>query len=247
VAAAEALKQPKSVRFRGRSFIAFVLSPEVPIVDWLEGLDKWAQNSPGFFVGRPLILDLANLTLSASAIEHLISQLAARGIRILGLEGATQEQLSPSLPPLLTGGRASNDIVVVDNSPDPQPDAKPQAKPDATPPARPEPSALLIEAPIRSGQSVIFPYGDVTVLGSVASGAEIVAGGSIHVYGALRGRAMAGSMGNARARIFCRKNEAELISIDGYYRTAEDMDAKVRGRAAQCWLEGSVLTIAPLD
>ena len=83
---------------------------------------------------------------------------------------------------------------------------------------------MLIESPIRSGQSVIFPYGDVTVLGSVASGAEIVAGGSIHIYGTLRGRAIAGSTGNARARIFCSRNEAELLAIDGYYQTAEDMD-----------------------
>jgi septum site-determining protein MinC len=85
------------------------------------------------------------------------------------------------------------------------------------------------------------------VLGAVSSGAEVVAGGSIHVYGALRGRAMAGSMGNGRARIFCSKNEAELISIDGYYRTAEEMDASLRNRAAQCWLQDSVLSIAALD
>jgi septum site-determining protein MinC len=124
---------------------------------------------------------------------------------------------------------------------------QPAAAEAAQPPQRQEPSSLLLESPIRSGQSVIFPYGDVTVLGSVASGAEIVAGGSIHIYGALRGRAMAGSMGNARARIFCSRNEAELISIDGYYRTAEQMDANLRGRPAQCWLEDRVLSIAALD
>ena len=100
---------------------------------------------------------------------------------------------------------------------------------------------------MRSGQSVVFPYGDVTVLGAVSSGAEVVAGGSIHVYGTLRGRAMAGSMGNARARIFCSRNEAELIAIDGYYRTAEDMNASLRSRPAQCWLEDRVLSIAALD
>src|SRR5262249_56827359 len=98
------------------------------------------------------------------------------------------------------------------------------------------PSSLPIETPIRSGPSIICPNGDVTGLGSVASGAEVVASGSIHIYGALRGRAMAGSMGNARARIFCSKNEAELVSIDGYYRTAEEMDASLRSRPAQCWL-----------
>ncbi len=97
---------------------------------------------------------------------------------------------------------------------------------------------------MRSGQSVIFPHGDVTVVGQVASGAEVVAGGSIHVYGALRGRALAGSMGNSRARIFCSKNEAELLAIDGYYQTTEDIDSKLRNRPIQAWLEGDVLMIA---
>src|SRR5262249_23345410 len=78
-------------------------------------------------------------------------------------------------------------------------------------------------------------------------GAEVVAAGSIHIYGALRGRAMAGSMGNARARIFCSKNEAELVSIDGYYRTAEEMGASLRSRPAQWWLENRGLAIEALD
>ena len=106
---------------------------------------------------------------------------------------------------------------------------------------------MLIESPIRSGQSVIFPFGEVTVLGSVASGAEIVAGGSIHVYGTLRGRAMAGSMGNAKARIFCSRNEAELLAIDGYYQTAENMNANLRGRPVQVWLEDAGLNVEALD
>ena len=111
------------------------------------------------------------------------------------------------------------------------------------PQRRQEPTSLLIEGPIRSGQSIIFEKGDVTVLGSVSPGAEIVAGGSIHVYGALRGRAMAGATGNSRARIF----EAELVSVDGYYRTAEQTDASLRNRATQCWRQDRVLLIAALD
>ena len=106
---------------------------------------------------------------------------------------------------------------------------------------------MLIESPIRSGQSVVFPFGEVTVLGSVASGAEIVAAGSIHIYGTLRGRAMAGSMGDAKARIFCSRNEAELLAIDGYYQTAESMDARLRGRPVQVWLDGPGLNIEVLD
>ena len=106
---------------------------------------------------------------------------------------------------------------------------------------------MLIETPIRSGQSVIFPFGEVTVLGSVASGAEIVAGGSIHIYGTLRGRAMAGSAGDTRARIFCSRNEAELLAIDGYYLTAENMDASLRGRPVQVSLENAGLNVKALD
>ncbi len=157
----------------------------------------------------------------------------------MALEGAEPDQLGPSLPPVLKRGRPGDGETVLPR--------RRQRRGDRAARQRQEPSSLLIESPVRSGQSVIFPNGDVTVLGSVASGAEVVAGGSIHVYGALRGRAMAGSMGNARARIFCSKNEAELVSIDGYYRTAEEMDASLRSRPAQCWLEDRVLAIAALD
>jgi septum site-determining protein MinC len=225
------------MRFRGRSFMAFVLAPAAPIVGWLAELDKWSRNSPDFFVGRPIILDLAGIPLDPSGIGELIATLAERGIRVMGIEGAEADQLGPLLPPLLKGGRATAGSET----------AVPASADAAGSSRRQEPSTLLVETPIRSGQSVIFPYGDITVLGSVSSGAEVVAGGSIHVYGALRGRAMAGSMGNARARIFCSRNEAELISIDGYYRTAEEMDANLRSRPAQCWLEDRVLSIAALD
>ena len=231
------------MRFRGRSFMAFVLTPAAPITDWLAELDKWTKNSPDFFVGRAIILDLATVTLDRAEMSELIAALGERGIRVMGLEGVEPDQLGPTLPPLLKGGRP----VAAGEAIGPSPGDQPAAAEAAQPPQRQEPSSLLLESPIRSGQSVIFPYGDVTVLGSVASGAEIVAGGSIHIYGALRGRAMAGSMGNARARIFCSKNEAELISIDGYYRTAEQIDTSLRGRPAQCWLQDRVLSIAALD
>jgi septum site-determining protein MinC len=94
---------------------------------------------------------------------------------------------------------------------------------------------------------VFFPDGDVTVLGSVGSGAEIIAGGSIHIYGTLRGRAMAGMSGNRQARIFCSRIEAELLAIDGFYRTAEDLDATLEGRVVQAWLNGEVLMVAAMS
>jgi septum site-determining protein MinC len=106
--------------------------------------------------------------------------------------------------------------------------------------------SIVVSQPVRSGQSLFFPEGDVTIVGSVASGAEVVAGGSIHIYGALRGRAMAGTMGNSAARIFCRKLEAELIAIDGFYKTAEDLEPGLRGKPVQIWLDGEAIKAGTL-
>ena len=109
-AAAVKTQQPTrpSIRLRARSFIAFALAPELPIIDWLADLDKWLRRSPGFFVGRPLVLDLSATSLSASGIAHLLAELKERGIRIMGIEGAKEGQLEPSLPPLLKGGRGAS-------------------------------------------------------------------------------------------------------------------------------------------
>jgi septum site-determining protein MinC len=219
------------VRLRGRSYVAFVFCPVVPIVGWLEEIDATLASSPGFFAGKPVVLDLSAVELSQSAIAHLVTSLESRNIRVLGIEGVDAAHLTASLPPLLTGGRH----CVLDQNKPKQPDAKPK------------PTSLLLESPVRSGQSIIFTEGDVTVLGSVGSGAEIVAGGSIHIYGTLRGRAMAGVNGNPLARIYCQKIEAELLAIDGYYQTAEDIDASLRNRPAQAWLEGDVMKITPLN
>ena len=219
------------VRMRGRSYVAFVFSPTVPIVGWLEEIDATLARSPGFFVGKPVVLDLSAVDLSQSAIAHLVTSLEQRNIRVLGIEGVDATHVTTSMPPLLTGGRH---CVLTQTEP-----RKPEAKP--------KPTSLLLESPVRSGQSVVFTEGDVTVLGSVGSGAEIVAGGSIHIYGALRGRAMAGVNGNPAARIYCQKIEAELLAIDGYYQTAEDINAMLRNRPAQAWLDGEIMRITPLN
>ena len=228
---ASAAPTRQMVRMRGRSYVAFVYCPTVPIVAWLEEIDATLARSPGFFVGKPVVLDLSAVDLSQSAIAHLVGSLDQRNIRVLGIEGVDAAHLATNMPPLLTGGRP---CVLTQIEP-----KKPEAKPKPTP--------LLLETPVRSGQSIVFTEGDVTVLGSVGSGAEIVAGGSIHVYGTLRGRAMAGVNGNSTARIYCQKIEAELLAIDGYYQTAEDIGVDLRNRPAQAWLEGDIMKITPLN
>jgi septum site-determining protein MinC len=217
---------------RGRSYVAFVFAPEIPIVGWLEEIDATLARSPGFFIGKPVVLDLSALDLSRAAITHLLNNLEERNIRVLGIEGVDSEKLTTSMPPLLTGGRS---CVITRTEPAVKPEAKPKS------------NSLLLESPVRSGQSIVFTDGDVTVLGSVGSGAEIVAGGSIHIYGTLRGRAMAGVNGNSSARIYCQKIEAELLAIDGYYQTAEEIDEALRNRPAQAWLQGDTMKITPLN
>jgi septum site-determining protein MinC len=229
--------QRKSLRFRGRSYIAVVFTPEAPVFGWLADLDEWIARAGGYFNDKPVVLDLSAVTLSNAAIVHLIGELRNRKIRIIGLEGIEPSEADPELPPILRSGRAGPPAEM------PEPAPRESAP---LPPQQPEPASLLLECPVRSGQSVVFPNGDITVLGSVASGAEVIAGGSIHIYGTLRGRAIAGSTGNSRARIFCNKVEAELLAIDGFYRTADDIESSLRSQAIQAWLKDDVMFIAPL-
>jgi septum site-determining protein MinC len=226
-----------SFRFRGRSFMAFVLAPELPLHDWMAELDSQLHRSEHFFLRRPVILDLSRVALTRSDLGDFISDLRARDVQIIGVEGVDPSCLGPGLPPLLQGGRPADNAM----------ETVPAHRESAPSNVRQEQSCLLLDSPVRSGQSVFFPSGDVTVIGSIASGAEVIAGGSIHIYGSLRGRAMAGSTGNARARIFCRKVEAELLAIDGLYKTADDIDPSLRGRPVQAWLEGDALKVAAFN
>ena len=233
----------QSMQIRGRSYMGFVFAPEAPIAGWLADLDAWLARSPGFFASRLAVLDLSGVTLSRPGVAHLIESLRERNIRIIGLEGTDPLVAGGDLPPLLQGGRATT-LAEIKPAPSAVEKAAPEAPKLETPKA---PSSLLLEAPVRSGQSVVFTEGDVTVLGSVGSGAEVVAGGSIHIYGTLRGRAMAGATGNPRARIFCHRIEAELLAIDGYYMTADDVDTNLRSRPTQAWLDGQTLMITALN
>lgn len=239
------LTQPRPIRLKGRSFLALALTPELPFEDWLARLDDLAARSAGFFLRRPVVLDVDGLDIDRTELRELVGQLGARNVRIMGIEGARPSLLGADMPPAMADGRPASDFEAPTAEDAGETDAAPAVLAAAPLPVRSIPSMVVTE-PVRSGQSLVFPEGDVTVIGSVASGAEVVAGGSIHIYGTLRGRAMAGTMGNATARIFCGRLEAELIAIDGFYNTAEDMDPHLRGRAVQIWLEGNAIRTGTL-
>lgn len=107
-------------------------------------------------------------------------------------------------------------------------------------------AGMIHTAPVRSGQQVYADNRDLTLLSTVGAGAEVLADGNIHIYGALRGRALAGAQGNTRARIFCREFHAELIAIAGHYKVMEDIPAGLRGKAVQIWLEDEQIRIEAL-
>lgn len=228
--------------------MALVLAPEVPLNGWLSALDAQMERSPNFFDARPVVVDLAGLPREQAGVAEFLQLLEQRGIRIIGTEGA-----HPSWAGIEAWGRPLPAATKPGREIQPPPSAPSQPKgpahPDPAPPdlAHAEPNTLIIDQPIRSGQSVVFERGDVTILGSVGSGAEVMAGGSVHVYGTLRGRAIAGLSGNPGARIFCSRLQAELLAIDGVYQTADDMPARALGKPAQAWLEGEQMKISVLE
>ncbi len=223
--------QPSSL-FRECALRAIVLTPERPIANWLVQLDRSVQQNQDSFLARAVLLDVSALRLKQAELKTLLARLHKRNIRIMAVEGTDPAWLGPGMPPLVN---ASSQIGVAELVSASDPPARAPAS---------QAAARVIEGAVRSGQSIVFPEGDLTIIGSVSSGAEVVAGGSIHIYGALRGRAVAGSTGNRQARIFCRGLEAELLAIDGHYKTADDIAPDVLGRATQAWLEGSTIKVA---
>lgn len=242
------------LRLRGKSFMSVVLTPDAPLDAWMAQLDEQVARSPKVFDGRPVLLDVSLLPGREAELPALVRDLATRGIRVIGIDGSMPHALGPyaaELPAIMSGGRNAQIGGAVPDA-DPRGPAAPAALPE--PPRAPESFSLVLDHPIRSGQSVSHTAGDVTIIGSVASGSEVIAGGSIHIYGALRGRAIAGLLGpgpggapGARHRIFCRKLEAELLAIDGVYKTADEIPPALQGRAVQAWLDGEELKVAALD
>jgi septum site-determining protein MinC len=196
-----------------RAFRLPVLAPETPVFPWLMRHDE---------AGWPAlaVLDLARAPLQAPGLRALVQELATRGVRIAGLAGLEAAALgdqATQLPPILPAGAGEAAIGAAP--------AVPAAAPVPPPPT---PQSLVIEGNLRSGQAIRHMAGDVSVIGTVSSGAEIVAAGSIHVYGALRGRASAGA-GGGPAQIFCQHLAAELLAINDVFLLADDMDPALIG------------------
>jgi septum site-determining protein MinC len=220
--------------------MALILVPEAPVSAWLSALDAQMERAAGYFAQKPVVVNFSALADDATDPTALLYALDMRGLAIISVEGLDRSRLSgtrfETLPDLRQ--KADNE----------EPLGRELALPEEAPRAEPVPAvtSLLIDRPVRSGQSIIFEHGDVTILGALSSGAEVIAGGSVHVYGPLRGRVIAGVKSGAKARIFCRKLGAELAAIDGVYSTADDWNKTYDNCAVQIWLSGGALKISAL-
>ncbi|GHE22411.1 septum site-determining protein MinC [Halomonas urumqiensis] len=207
------------------------------------------SQSPAFFQHTPVVLSVEKLDEPHLALERICAVCRAHKLLPVAVRGGP-EPVKQSAWALGLGWFP------------PQEASRPRAL-ESVAPAEPE-SALEVadelETPpgvtsggriyrgtVRSGQQVTAPEGDLVVVGAVNAGAEVLAAGSVHVYGALRGRALAGIHGDAMASIFCRELRAELLSVAGNYKRLEDIDPRLLGTTVQVRLDGDQLGITSLS
>lgn len=215
-----------------------------------EEMRERVARAPKLFRNAAVILDFSALPQcpGLETAERLIDGLRATGVHPVAIAYGTSaiERLAEQVGlPVLAKFRASYERET--DSPAPE---KPAAAAVAHPIAAVTPVAhepgMLQTQPLRSGQQVYAANRDLTVCAMVGAGAEAIADGSIHIYGPLRGRALAGASGNAQARIFCREFNAELVAIAGTYRVLDEIPKKLLGKAVQIWLDKDQLRIEEL-
>lgn len=229
---------------KGAAFTIPVLSLRRNDLDALSAqLAEKVRQAPDFFHNAPVVVSLRELDEDEELdLAQLIRIVREHGFLPVGITGG-HEQLkkrAATMDLAVLAARAGGGRPL---AAEPEPEVK-DDEPSVS--AMPQEVSRIISEPVRSGQSVTVSQGDLTVLASVGSGAEIAAPGSIHVYGALRGRAFAGSGGSQTARIFCQKLEAELVAIAGIHLVSEDFPASLRSKAVQIRLHGGRLHITAL-
>ena len=210
-------------------------------------LAQVVQQAPNFFQQTPVIISLEKLENPAQEIDFIdLIQVAEEfGLHPIAIRGGNEDHHVNALVaglPSLPVPMSSRSAASKSNDTRPTPNDQLDALSDDT--ARYK--TKVITTPVRSGQQIYVEGGDLIILSSVSTGAEILADGNIHVYGALRGRALAGVKGNKQARIFCQRLEAELISIAGHYKISEDLRGEFWQNGAHATLKGKQLVIEPL-
>ncbi len=230
-----------AISFKGRTAPVTVLRVHENNQQRVEKeLADFLASSPEFFKNSLLMLDFSDLDQEESFIdiEPLIHCLRSHGVVPALVGGGTPDQREQALR-LHLGWNT--------NSTKPATPKKKSGLASGSERVYVSLPTLVVKQTVRSGQKIYAKAQDLIVYGAVNPGAEIYADGNIHVYGALRGRALAGGHKNTNARLFCLRLEAELISVAGIYITNEDMDESLLGKTAQAYLADDKLRIEPLE
>jgi septum site-determining protein MinC len=212
--------------------------------------DKTRQ-APDFFENLPVVIDLEKLDPEASIpFTDLVAQCLSFSIKVVAVRGGhPTQQLAAKEAGLGVLAKQKNrpaEIIIPDE--ETKIETVEVIKEVVKTIVKNEiQQSKIIHQPIRSGQQVYAADGDLIVMASVSAGAEILADGNIHVYGALRGRALAGVKGNTNARIFCHSLEAELVSIAGQYKISEDMDKSQLKKPTQVYLDNDSLCFKKIE
>jgi septum site-determining protein MinC len=214
-------------------------------------LGEKVEQAPDFFHNTPVVIDLSQLPPGAGEVEFplLVGLLRGYSMIPVGVRGGSKEhhQAAEAMELAILGDA----FVRRSRGARPQPVSDAASAAPKRVHATPEPAQerrvgaafKLVTRPVRSGQRVYASGGDLSIVAPVSSGAELMADGNIHVYGPLRGRAIAGLNGSTEARIFCQDLQAELVSVAGHYRVSENIPADLKGSPAQVYLEKGVLRI----
>ena len=204
-------------------------------------LEAKVAQAPQFFNCAPLVLNVERLS-EIPDFEQLRELVESEDFVLVGITGTRDEAMK-------TAAKAAGLAVMVSGKSrkaDPEP-AAPAPDPVEAAPVAPvqapmEPSKVHV-GPVRSGQQIYAAGTSLVVLGSVSPGAEVIADDSIHIYGALRGRAIAGAKGNPLARIYCQQLQAELLSIAGTFQLSDALPAGLIQQAVHIRLDNEQLRI----
>jgi septum site-determining protein MinC len=242
--ALEAVREPAvEIRF-GQVGLAQVRIRTTDAGVILDELTGRVASAPQFFERTAVCLDLSALEKepTTSEMRAVFDAVKRAGMLTVGLAHGTQavDTLARSLDvPVLTQFRVQGKASPVQ----PVKEAPKAAPPPSEPPVL-HPPSLMQHQPVRSGQRVYARNSDLVVTSTVGAGAEVIADGCVHIYGTLRGRAVAGARGEVTARVFCQEFHAELISIAGVFRVFETLPPELVGKPVQAWLDGDDLRFA---
>lgn len=254
ISAATVTELPKGGRrhvdLRGGSFTLLVLRMTDPKDDGLYGAlaDRVAQ-APSFFRHAPVVVDLAALSEAPPInLAEVGRRLRQHGLVPVGVQNGTAEQNKAAVNAGFSVVREGSPapISLDDDGVASTVELRAVGPRPADKPATGTPTKIVTK-PIRSGQQIYAQGGDLIVLSSSSPGAELLADGHIHVYGALKGRALAGVSGDTDARIFCHNLDADLVSIAGVYQVREDLPEEHIGKPVQIALDGEAVVFRPLS